>query len=136
MTISKELPETFDAGFAFVRLGRDPAFRRHLRDIGWRNDQDVIMVGETETIEAVLTRISTNASSSPCLIAVPMESEPFGFGLMFAGISTHSRWRRRPHQIDIAPSASIGMLYSSLRPCGEYIPSEWVKPVLFERRVA
>lgn len=137
VTISKDLPHTFADGFTFARRTRDPQFRQHLKDIGWHSDQDIVMAEDTEPVVAVLARIIDDQVSSPCLIAIRYDSEPFGFRFLFAEVShAERRWwhaPRRRSQINIAADASIGMLYSSLQHCGEYIPNEWVKPVLFER---
>ena len=37
--------------------------------------------------------------------------------------------RRRTEEINIAPDASIGMLYAAFSRCGEYVPSEWTGPL-------
>ena len=136
MTVSKDLRSSFDAAFRYAKLGRDPEFRQYLKDIGWHSGQDIVVATETEPVIEVLDRIFSDGASSPCLIAIELRAERFGFGLLFAEVRRAS-WRtilrRRAGRIDIAPEASIGMLYSSLQRCGEYIPNEWVKPVLFER---
>lgn len=139
MTISNELPRSFADGFTFASRSRDPQFRQYLKQIGWRPDQDVVMADDGEPVVAVITRIIDDQVSSPCLIAIRHDDEPLGFRFLFAEIGRpwwHSPLRRRKNQIHIAADASIGMLYSSLHPCGEYIPNEWVKPVLFERPAA
>lgn len=139
MTVSEDRPVTFDAAFRYVRLGRDPEFRRHLKDIGWHSGQDIVVADEAEPVTEVLDRIISDGASSPCLIAIELPAERFGFGLLFVEVlraSWRTRLRRRADRIDSAPEASIGMLYASLGRCGEYVPNEWAKPVLFERRVA
>lgn len=140
VTISKDLPHTFADGFTFARRTRDPQFRQHLKDIGWHSDQDIVMAEDMEPVTAVIARIIDDQASSPCLIAIRHDDEPFGFRFLFAEVAKiQRRWWRRPpphrrtQPISIAHDASIGMLYSSLQRCGEYIPNEWVKPVLFER---
>jgi len=136
VTISKEHPATFAAGFTFVRRQRDPEFREYLKRIGWIPGQDVVMADDAEPVGAVLARIIGDQVSSPCLIAIEHPDEPFGFRILFAEIG-RPRWhhllRRRRTPLDISPDASIGMLYDSLHPCGEYVPNEWVKPITFER---
>ena len=137
MTISNERPKTFDAGFRYAKLGRDPKFRQHLRDIGWRNEQTIVMADEAETVTAVLMRVFQNADDgAPTMIAMEMESEPFGFGLMFVELR-RTTWRnllrRRASHINITPEATIGMLFAALGRCGEYVPNDWFKPVIFEK---
>lgn len=134
MTVSEARPATLASGFDFARRQRDPAFRQHLRSIGWKPGQDIVIAHDDEPVADVLSRMSIHQTSSPCLIAIPSETERFGFRLMFAEVRTGRRaWLRKPSHASVAPKASIGMLYDSLRPCGEYVPSEWAKPVMFER---
>lgn len=137
MTISSDRPRTFDAGFRYAKLGRDPKFRQHLRDIGWRSGQTIVMADESETVTEVLMRVFQNDDgSAPTMIAMEVESEPFGFALMFVElrrITWRNLLRRRASHIDIAPEATIGMLFAALGQCGEYVPNDWFKPVIFEK---
>lgn len=140
MTVSKDLRPAIDVGFRYASLARDPEFRHYLKTIGWHSGQDVITAAEDEPLVEVLERIIRDGSSSPCMIAIELPGERFGFGMLFAEIDNRPRWhhllRRRPEPIEISPDASIGMFYSSLRRCAEYVPNEWVKPITFERPVA
>lgn len=139
MTISSERPKTFDAGFRYAKLGRDPKFRQHLKDIGWTNGTTVVIADEAESVGAVLLRVFANADGPVSLIAMEMEGQPFGWALLFVELrritwrNVRNFLRRRANHIDIAPEATIGMLYASFAKCGEYVPSEWVKPVIFEK---
>lgn len=135
VTGSEERPATLASGFDFARQQRDPAFRQHLRDIGWTPGQHVVITADDEPVVAVVSRIIFNRTSSPCLIAMPHEEEPFGFRLMFAEVAAERRpWSgRKAKPIEIAPESSIGMLYDALGRCGEYVPSEWARPVEFKR---
>src|SRR6185369_1372641 len=115
VTISSERPKTFDAGFRYAKLGRDPKFRQHLKDIGWTSGTTVVIADETESVGAVLLRVFANGDGPVSLIAIEMENEPFGFGLVFVEIrritwrSLRHLLRRRAGHIDIAPEATIGM---------------------------
>jgi hypothetical protein len=126
--------ERMKIGSAFAKRLTDPQFRAHLKSIGWKSGQHVVPALDDEPAVRVIARMFVNATPSPALIAIPADEEPFGFRLMFAEIAQVRRrppWRRRIPTIP--PEASIGMIYSALHPCGEYVPNEWSQRVLFER---
>ncbi|MEU1585690.1 hypothetical protein [Micromonospora sp. NPDC005710] len=142
MTRSEVDPANLASGFDFVRRQRDPEFRKYLHDIGWTSAHHVVIADDEESVSAVVARIINNDTPSPCLIAIPSSSERFGFGFMFMEVthaSTRRSWpwhRNRPHDADEIPinsETSIGMLYSSARRCAEYIPNEWMHPVVFKQ---
>lgn len=98
-------PATFDAGFRYIKLGKDPAFRQHLRDLGWRNGQTIVMAEPSEPVGEVLRR-ALDYTDEPAMIAMEMESEPFGFGLIFT---------EEVERINAAPNVTIGTVYADLR---------------------
>ncbi|ASW53886.1 hypothetical protein [Plantactinospora sp. KBS50] len=141
MTESEGRPATLASGFDFARRQRDPEFRKYLRDIGWTSDRHVVIVSDDEPVATVAARIINNDASSPCLIAIPDSDARFGFGFMFMEVThapTRRGWRRprgrsqaASAEIVVKPGTSMGMLYSSGRPCAEYVPSAWTYPVVF-----
>ncbi len=139
MTASELRPASLTAGFDFARQLRDPKFRAYLSDIGWADGQHVVVVDDNDPVPAVLTRMIENGTSNPCLIAIPRDGAPHGYALMFAGVQRGLRRLKhlRPQHMTLSPESSIGMLYDSLTTrCGEYVPSEWARPVVFERVAA
>lgn len=129
----------FTGGFEFARRLADREFRDFLRSRGYRPGQAVVIAVEEESIRNVVLRIMENGNASPCLIAIPCASERFGFRLLFAQVGpARRRWHpsRRVPTIAITPEASIGMLYAALQPCGEFVPLEWARPVVFQKVLA
>jgi hypothetical protein len=63
-------------------------------------------------------------------VFIPTEGAPYGY--RFIWVDEHDPDRDVP-MIEASPDTSIGMLYSALHPCGEYVPAEWTQPVRFER---
>lgn len=129
-------------GSEFAKRLTDAGFRAHLRGIGWQPGQHIVPALDDEPATRVVARMLINGSPSPALIVIHASSEQFGFRLMFAEVSiTKGRmpkgrmpWhRRRPPPIP--PAASIGMIYSSLQPCGEFVPNDWSPRIVFERVV-
>lgn len=146
MTHSDRAPATLPDAFDFARQQRDPAFRAHLRNIGWTPEQPIIVVHDDEPVIEVLARLIVNAVGPSCLIAIPNPAAKFGFNLMFANaVSTEPglwrslarRWARRPDTVDrLSAASTIGMLYSSQSQCDEFVPSAWAHPVQFKRPAA
>lgn len=81
---SVEAPATLDAGFAFCRMQRDPAFREHLREIGWRSGVHIVMMLPGDSISAVAERVAANGIVGRFLVAFEDELARFGFRLMLA----------------------------------------------------
>lgn len=109
----------------FMRQTHDPEFRAALDDIGWNSGQDVVIAFDDESVASLLSRLAYNEASNPCLVAIPHESDPYGFRLMFMEAVRRPLWRKR-HGEPVNPQATVGMLYSSLTRCDAYVPSEWV----------
>jgi hypothetical protein len=55
--------------------------------------------------------------------------------MMFAEAApTKTHWPAgRPDVVKIGKDASIGMLYSAITPCGEFVPGDWMRPVVFKQ---
>jgi hypothetical protein len=121
-------------GSAFARCLRDPEFRAHLKTIGWESGQHVVPALDEEPAVRVIARMLVNGTPSPALIVIPVDEDLREFRFMFAEMVVARRlpWRRRKVPM-IPPEASIGMIYSALQPCGEFVPNGWGQPVLFER---
>lgn len=130
---------SFDAGFDFARRLRDPAFRAFLKSCGWTSGQHVIMAADSEPVLDVIARLITHQTDGRAFIAIPNERERYGFRLLIAEPAPlKKRWgrsARRVERIKISREATIGMLYEALHPC-EYIPTEWNRPLVFERVLA
>ncbi|MDQ7903318.1 hypothetical protein RB614_02130 [Phytohabitans sp. ZYX-F-186] len=135
MTRSEERPATLASTFDFARRQRDPGFRRYLHDIGVTSQHDIVIAFDDEPVVSVVARIIHNHTSSPCLIAIPHPDEPYGFRMMFAEAgAARTHWpAKRPDPVQLGKDASIGMLYSALASSGEFVPGEWVRPVVFKQ---
>jgi hypothetical protein len=135
VTRSDGTPATLASGFDFARRQRDPEFRRYLHDIGWTPEHNIVIAFDDEPVASVVARIIYNGTGTPCLIAIPHGEERFGFWMMFAEVaSTRRHWlERRPDSVPLGREANIGMLYSALQPCAEFVPSEWARPVVFRQ---
>jgi hypothetical protein len=95
----------------------------------------MVIAFDDETVVAVLRRIRINETTSPCLVVIPHENEPFGhrFLIVTAAPLRRSWHSRKVERVPLAREASIGMLYDALTGCAEYLPGEWTRPVVFER---
>ncbi len=137
MTLSNGEDAAVAASLDFVRRQRDPAFRRHLADIGWHSGQSVVVALDDEPMFSVLAKIIINGATSPCLIVIPHSAEDASYRFLVAEVGQARRrapWRKAKIQVlDIKPSSSIGMVYSSMQRCGEYVPNAWTQPVVFEK---
>lgn len=135
MTGSEARPATLASAFDFARRQRDPEFRRYLQDIGVTSEHDIVIAFDDDPVASVVACMIHNDTSSPCLIAIPHDGEPYGFRMMFAEAGPAKKhWlARRPDPVKLGRDASIGMLYSALASCGEFVPSEWVRPVVFKQ---
>jgi hypothetical protein len=130
--------ERLTAGFDLSKRLRDRAFRAHLKELGWESGQHIVPALDEEPVGQVVARMIINGTPSPCLIAIPKPEAEFGFWFLSVEVAPRSkrRWGKRTPTIEINPSASIGMLYTSLQPCGDYLPSTWTQPLRFERALA
>jgi hypothetical protein len=121
------------AAFDFLRLVRDPDFRRLLDRLGYEPGQNMVIADDDEPFVAVISRLIAKGMAPPCLIVIPHEGEPLGFRFINTSVADARPWRRRPPMVTISPESSVGMLYSALGPCGEFIPSGWTQPMRLER---
>jgi hypothetical protein len=118
------------AGMAFARRTADARFRKYLLSIGWRSGQHLVFALDYEPVSDVMNLMRTNGVSTPALIVIPAEQEPFGYRYIW--VVTTEDHAAAP-RIEVAPTTTVGMLYAALQPCGEYVPAEWSQPVRFER---
>jgi hypothetical protein len=123
--------ETFTAGFDFARLLRSSRFRAQLRASGWVSGQHVVTAVDDEPVLDVVSRISFHETGGRALIAVRDEGAEFGFAFMMVEVVREPPTGAQP--VPFGPGASIGMLYAALKPCGTYVPNEWMSALLFER---
>jgi hypothetical protein len=127
---------TFAAGFDIARRLRDPDFRAFLKASGWTSGQHIIMAADTEPVVDVIRRMMLHDTHGRVFIAIPNDQERFGFRVLVAAPAQRRPWWRRARKVErvqIAREASIGMLYDSLKRCGEYMPTEWNRTLKFER---
>jgi hypothetical protein len=134
-TVRDVRPDVLSAGFDFARRQDDPKFRRFLKSAGWTPKMGVMIALDEDKVVTVARRIAFNEPGAPCLIVIPNKLEPYGFTFLFAEVA-RVRWGRRllrsaPQEIH--PDSTIGMVWSSLQRCGEYIPGDWFQPVMFEK---
>lgn len=64
--------------FKFARLGRDPAFRQRLRDVGWASGTAVYPAQPGETEAEVKARMEPGRH----LLVMPDEGSPFGLRMV------------------------------------------------------
>jgi hypothetical protein len=129
-----EQPATFAAGFEFARRLRDPEFRALLERHHWRPGERVVMADGDEPIVDVISRMVLHETGSRAFIAIPDQREPHGFRfLTVETVEATADNIERPDLVQLAPGASVGMLYAALQPCGAYVPSDWTGPLLFGR---
>jgi hypothetical protein len=121
---------TFVGGFEFARRLRDPQLREALRTIGWESGQPIVMTTDAEPVVEIVARVSFHEVTGRALIVMTDDSEPRKFRIM-AAVVAHEPMSGPT--IELGPDASIGMLYSALHPCGNYMPSEWMQTYSFER---
>lgn len=132
MTARRDVrPEVLDAAFEFARRQDDPAFRAHLRQHGWEPGVDVVIALDGDSVVSVVRRLVINGTSAPCLIAIPAPSEPYGFALMLAAPGHEPA--DAAEVVKITRESTIGMVWSSMQRCGEFVPDHWAQPVLFEK---
>jgi hypothetical protein len=138
MTQSDLDTERLAASFAFSDRLLDQEFRQYLKSLGWQSGQHIVPALDTEQISEVTARMNSNGTPPPCLIAIPNAEERFGFWFLFvdlAPVRTRKLFAKRVPTVRINPAATIGMLHDSLKPCGDYLPSDWAQPMRFERVV-
>jgi hypothetical protein len=139
VTVSDLSEAVFRAGFAFARRLADSRFRQFLKANGWQSGQHIVITVDDEPVIDVINKVSVHTTDGRAHIAIADASDPMGFRLLIVERSRKPRKRdriffhRRPERITLAPSASIGMLYSLLEPIGEIVPSEWNTPLVFEK---
>ncbi len=97
-----------------------------------------IMVAlDEDRVVTVARRMAFN-DPAPCLIVIPNPLERYGFAFLFAVVAKVRRgWnplRETPQEIH--SDSTIGMVWSSLQRCGEYVPRGWFQPVMFEKVAA
>lgn len=126
---------TYSAGFEYAKRLRDPAFRELINRLKFSTDRHVVMASDDEPVVDIVTRIMFHETHGRVLIAIPDENESFGFRLLSVEVVTDPG-ANPAAPLELAPGASIGMLYSHLQPCGTYIPSEWSRSLLFEKFAA
>lgn len=119
-----------DACVEYIRRTLNADFRKYLKTIGRQNPQHVVLMFDEEPVSSLVIQVRRRRTTAPILIVIPTEGAPFGYRFMWA--VTAADHETAP-SIDVPPTASVGMLYSALHPCGEYVPSEWSQPVRFER---
>jgi peptidyl-prolyl cis-trans isomerase D len=78
----------FRAACDFPRRLQDARLRRQLGELGWSSGQDVVIAFDSDPLAKVLGLMATNGTSSPCLIAIPDEAEPFGFRFLHAAAAS------------------------------------------------
>jgi hypothetical protein len=138
MTAARDVrPDVLAAGFDFANRQDDPKFRRFLKRAGWTPEMGVMIALDEDKVTTVARRIAFNEPGAPCLIVIPNKLEPYGFAFLFAEVAKVRRWQPfRAAPQEIHPDTNIGMVWSSLQRCGEYVPGEWFQPVMFEKVLA
>ncbi|WP_173155886.1 hypothetical protein [Phytohabitans suffuscus] len=93
------------------------------------------MASDDEPVVDVIRRVMLHETEGRAFIGIPYDGERYGLRVLAVEPAPAHRWwhGRKPDRIRIAREASIGMLYDSLGPCGEYMPTEWNRPLKFER---
>ena len=134
MTDREASPPTIDAGIEYARTLRDPEFRTFLAKLGGAH-RHVVIALDGEPFTRVIARMVHNGAESPCIIAIHMPSEPFGFGILRAERVGLRRMFARWGEVHLSPSSTIGMVYSALKPPRSFVPREWtrMKKVQVER---
>ena len=124
---------SFAAGFTLARQLRKPEFRAILKGIGYANGDHIVMTQDTEPIIDVVARMLLHETGGKAFIAFAHPDEACGFRFLYVE-TVPSEAHPTVERIDLTPLANIGMLYDALRPCAEYVPSQWMRPLLFGRR--
>lgn len=140
MTVVRDVrSEVLAAGFEFASQQDNPKFRRYLkRTVGWNPTMGLMVALDGDKVGTVARRMAFNGTPSPCLIAIPNPLQPYGFGFLFAVMAPIGRVRKlfRGPLMEIHTESTIGMVWSSGQPCGEYAPGDWFQPVMFEKVAA
>lgn len=123
---------TYSASFEYAKRLRDPAFRGLINRLKFSADRHVVIASDEEPVVDIVARIMFHETHGRALIAIPDEDEPFGFRLLGVEVVTDPG-ENPAAPLELAPGASIGMLYSHLQRCGTYVPSEWSRSLLFEK---
>lgn len=121
MTDREASPPTIDAGIEYARTVRDPEFRTLLAKLGGAHKHVAIALDD-EPFTQVIGRMVRNGAESPCIIAVRMPSEPFGFGILRAERVVLRRMFARWREVRLSPPSTIGMVYSALEPPRSFAP--------------
>lgn len=129
--------ERMTVSFDLSKRLRDRAFSAHLKALGWKSGRHIVPALDGEPVGQVVARMIINGTPSPCFIAIRKPGAAFGFWFLSVEVARRPkrRWGKRSPAVEINPAASIGMLYTSLQPCGDYLPSAWAQPLRFKRGV-
>jgi hypothetical protein len=125
MAAGKDLPaEVRTAAFVFGRRLGDPAFRKKLRDHGWRGG-DVIVTVPEELVDSAMTR-ALKTTKPPVLVALHRQG-----GFSFLTLRPRSRWRtvlrrliahQTPRPLAVDENLTMGLLFDQLRRDSERAP--------------
>ena len=135
MTTDERAQAIRNAGFELARrLPRDASLRKRFTDSGWKSGDHVIVALDDERVVDVVARMLMHETGGHAHIVIPDPRDAHGFRILAVRVAAPSEQHSHPAKtIELAPGASIGMLYSALQPCGTYLPVEWIKELLFER---
>jgi hypothetical protein len=120
----------FSAGTEFGLRGNDHRFRQYLRSIGWRSGQHMIPMLDHEPVSYLAGLLEHNRTPLPALVYIPTPEAPWGY--RFIWVEPAEGGTDVP-MVEVSPDTSIGMLYTALHPCADYLPEDWTTPVRFER---
>jgi len=122
------------AGFALAKLLRNAEFRAYLTRSGWAGGQHIIMAGDGEPFIEVFAKMLLHDTGPRVMVALEDEDSPFGFGLFTMTVTDETV--PTDDVLTVAPSASVGMIFSYLRPRKWYVPHNMSRPFLLERAEA
>ena len=135
MTVDERAQAIRSAGFDLARrLPRDASLRKRFTDSGWESEDHIIVALDDERVVDVVARMQMHDTGGHAHIAIPHPAEAHGFRILVVRVAAPKDGHSHPAKvIELAPGASIGMLYSALQPCGTYLPGEWTRELMFER---
>lgn len=132
MTVDDRAEQIRNAGFELARkLPRDASLRRRFTASGWQSGDHIIIALDDERVVDVVARMLMHETGGHAHIVIPNPAEAHGYRILVVRVAP--QLEQHTKAIELAPGASIGMLYSALQPCGTYLPAEWTKELLFER---
>lgn len=108
-----------------------------MKEIGWQSQGHIVPATDDEPVIDVINRISLHADER-VLIAIVDDQQEFGYRFVYVeAIKDKSKWwqfaARRERPLQLAPGASIGMLYDALEPAATFVPSDWTAELRFEK---